>query len=679
MKRTLVLLFAGAAALAAADLPVTQVVLYKHGIGFFERAGRLAPGESARLEFNASDMNDVLKSLTIEERGGGKIAGLRYDSMDPLSHALEAFPFHIADSQALSGLLDQLKGARVELKLGDRAVSGVVVGARLTAATNTQPEREQLTLLMDDGELHSLDLGAANGIRFGDAHLQQQFKDYLAMVATARSKDKRAVYIDASGAKEREIVASYTVPQPVWKSSYRLIFGATGQSVIEGWAMVDNTSGEDWTNVALSLVSGRPISFVSQLYAPRYVERPTADLPDDTAARPVIYEESFGLATANAPPQQPAGVAPPPPGAAPHAMRAMAARKDAGAAGEPTNGRTAGMIGALVAPSSIVSDATARELGELFEYRISQPVTIHKNESALLPFLQQKIDSRKLLIYSGGSSEHPTNAAELTNSTGKTLDGGPITVYDGGAYGGEALMETLKSGDKRLISYAVDLGTRVTQAFGGKAAVTREIHASRGVLTTRLAAEETRTYTARNVDQKAKTLIIEHPLRPGYTLLNQKPTEKTASAYRFEIALPAGETREFAVSEERVYDQSYGVTSLTPDAVLEYVRNRELSDAARRQLQQIADQKRQVADNAAALADAAAQGSLLTGDETRIRQNIASLNSVSGQQQQVQNYARQLEETERQIAALRDKQAELRKRKTALETALAGLIDALTF
>jgi chaperonin cofactor prefoldin len=667
MKRILALLLCGAAALAAADLPVTQVVLYKHGIGFFERSGRLAPGEAARLEFNASDMNDVLKSLTIEERGGGKIAGLRYDSMDPLSHALEAFPFQIGDAQPLSGLLDQLKGARVEIKLGDRTVTGVVVGGRMTAATNTQPEREQLTLLMDDGEVRTLDLGAANGLRFGDARLQSQFKDYLAMVATARSKDKRAVYIDAAGTKEREIVASYTVPQPVWKSSYRLIFGATGQPVIEGWAMVDNTSGEDWTNVALSLVSGRPISFVSQLYAPKYVQRPTADLPDDAAARPVIHEGDFE-ATLKVPP-------PPPPAAA--APRAFMAHK-----GEAL-GISGGVLGSImtnaVAPSSIVSDATAREMGELFEYRISQPVTIHKNESALLPFLQQKIDSRKLLIYSGGSSEHPTNAAELTNSTGKTLDGGPITIYDGGAYGGEALMETLKSGDKRLISYAVDLGTRVTTAFGGKAAVTREIHANRGVVTTRLAAEETRTYTARNVDQKAKTLIIEHPLRPGYTLLNQKATEKTSSAYRFEIALAAGATREFAVSEERVYDQSYAVSNMTPDAMLEYVSNRELSDAGRRQLQQIAAQKRQVADNATALNDAAAEVTSLTNDETRIRQNIGSLNGVSGQQQQVQNYARQLDEHERQLAALRDKQAELRKQKTALEAGLAGMIDALTF
>ena len=167
----------------------------------------------------------------------------------------------------------------------------------------------------------------------------------------------------------------------------------------------------------------------------------------------------------------------------------------------------------------------------------------------MLPFLQQPIDARKLLIYSDHSSQHPTNAAELTNTSGKTLDGGPITVYDGGAYGGEALMETLKAGDKRLISYAVDLGTRITEAFGSKQALVREIHASRGMLTTKLAAEETRTYTIRNVDQKAKTLIIEHPLRPGYTLLNQKPAEKTPAT--LPLRNPAGRRRHAGIRGHR--------------------------------------------------------------------------------------------------------------------------------
>jgi hypothetical protein len=688
MKNVLVSLLLSAAAVLAADLPVKQVVLYKHGVGFFERSGTLGPGESARLDFNASDMNDVLKSLTLLDSGGAKISGLRYDSMDPLSHKLAEFPFQIQGGQSLAAMFDQLKGARVELKLGADTVAGVIVTGRVVEGTDKQAEREYLTLMLDSGDMRTVDLGAASSIRFPDPKLQGQFKDYLAALAAARSKDKRSVYIDSSDAKSRDVVASYMIPTAVWKSSYRLIFGAKGQPTLEGWAIVDNTTGEDWTKVQLSLVSGRPISFVSQLYAPKYVNRPGAELADDAAARPVVHDESFtidgslkggvigGIA---------GGVGGMGGGggsgrggrsvgslnsamAAPMAQPSMQMYGDAFAAKSPE-----------VAPSTIVTSASTGELGELFEYRVGQPVTIRRDESAMLPFLQEAIDSRKLLIYSDHSSQHPTNAAELTNSTGKTLDGGPITVYDGGAYGGEALMETLKAGDKRLISYAVDLGTRITEAFGSKAAVVREIHANRGVMTVKQAMEETRTYTIRNVDQKAKTLILEHPLRQGYTLLNQKPSEKTASAYRFEIALAADKSQEFPVNEERVFDSVYQVTNVTPDFLASYIQNRTLSDAGRHQLQRISDEKSQIAENDRALEDNRNQIRDLTTDEDRIRQNINSLNNVSSQQQLVQSYAKQLDAHEQQLASLRDSQAELNKKRAALQSELNKLIDGLTF
>jgi hypothetical protein len=644
----------------AADLPVRQVVLYKHGVGYFERSGRLGAGESARLDFNASEMNDVLKSLTVSERGGGKITGLRYDAQDTLSHRLAEFPFQI--SGGMPGLLDQLKGARVELKFGNETVAGTIVTARTIPASDKQPEHDQLNLMMDTGDFRTVDLNAASSIRFTDPKLQQQFKDYLAAMSDSRNKDKRSVYIDSTDAKERDVVASYMVPSPVWKSSYRLIFGDKAPT-LEGWAIVDNTTGEDWTKVSLSLVSGRPISFVSQLYAPKYVERPTAELADDLAARPVVHQPAFEALTAGAVGGVGGG------GRRDMAKAAMPAPMPAQALA----------IRSEVAPSTVVPSATGQELGDLFEYRIAQPVTIRKNESAMLPFLQQSIEGRKLLIYSDHSSQHPTNAAELTNSTGNTLDGGPITVYDAGAYGGEALMETLKAGEKRLISYAVDLGTRITEAFGSKGALVREVHAARGTLTTKFAAEETRTYTIRNVDKKAKTLIIEHPLRQGYTLLNQKPKEKTATTYRFEVALAPDSSQEFVVNEERVYGQETMVTNISPDILVSYIQNRNLSDAARRQLERIASQKRQIAENDRALQDTDSEIRSVTQDEDRIRQNIGSLNNVSGQQQLVQNYARQLDAHEQQLAQLRDKQADLQKKKTALQGELDRLIEALSF
>jgi len=686
MRNVLLSLLLAAAVAQTADLPVKQVVLYKHGVGFFERSGTLGPGESARLDFNASDMNDVLKSLTLTDSGGGKISGLRYDSMDPLSHKLAEFPFQIEGGQSLAAMFDQLKGSRVELKLGNDTVAGAIVSGRLVAGTDKQAEREYLTLMLDSGEMRTVDLGAATGIRFPDAKLQSQFKDYLGALSAARSKDKRSVYIDSSDAKQRDVVASYMIPAAVWKSSYRLIFGEKGQPTLEGWAIVDNTTGEDWTKVQLSLVSGRPISFVSQLYAPKYVQRPGAELADDAAARPVVHDEAFavdgavngrlGVGSGNARGMMAKSAAPAPPPRAQGAYGASAGMQMSEQLGDSVDSIS---VFRAVAPSTIVASASAGELGELFEYRIAQPVTIRKDESAMLPFLQQAIDGRKLLIYSDHNSQHPTNAAELTNSTGKTLDGGPITVYDGGAYGGEALMETLKAGDKRLISYAVDLGTRITEAFNSKAAVVREVHANRGMMTVKSAMEETRTYTIRNVDQKGKTLILEHPLRPGYTLLNQKPSEKTAGAYRFEIALASGASQEFAVNEERVFDQSYQVTNVTPDFLGVYIQNRTLSDAGRRQLQRIVDQKSQIADNDHALEDNRNQIRDLTSDEDRIRQNINSLNNVSSQQQLVQSYAKQLDAHEQQLAALRDSQAELNKKRTALQSELNKLIDGLTF
>ena len=662
----LLLLFPALLSVAwTAELPVRHVILYKHGVGYFEREGDLRSGESARLDFKPSEMNDILKSLTIEDKSGTKITGLRYDSSEPLAKQLGEFPFHIDAQKPLSSLLDQLKGARLELKFANEGVTGTIVSARATPATDRTPEREQITLLLDSGDVRTYDLAAATGVRFADAALQLQLKDYLTAVSGARSKEKRSVYIDSADTPSRRVIASYMIPAAVWKSSYRLIFPQAGEAMLEGWAIVDNTTGEDWTKVTLALVSGRPVSFVSRLYEPKYVERPAAELPEDRAQAPVVHEGAIASAAA-APP-------PPPPPAAMAAPRQFDAGRLVAPRASMANQERAEMS------SSIAATAQGRDLGELFEYRFGSPVTVRKGESAMLPFLQQKVGARKLLIYADPSSQHPMNAAELTNSTGKTLDGGPITVFDSNAYAGEALMETLKAGDKRLVSYGIDLGTRVTTRFDSQRDMVREVHLKRGMLTTRSAMQETRTYTIRNVDQKAKTLIIEHPVRPEYKLINQKPSETTTSAYRFEVKLPSGAVEKYPVTEERLYENSFAIVNQTPDFLLSFIQNKTLGDAAMKQLQRIADQKRQIASVDAELRRADEQINEIARDQDRIRQNITSLNRVSGQQEQVQKYARELANQETQLASLRDRQSELRRKKAALEDGLNQLIDTAAF
>ncbi len=673
MQRYFTSLAAIMATAMAAEIPIRQVVLYKSGVGYFARAGELKPGESARLDFKASEMDDVLKSLTIEDKSGTKISGLRYDSSEPLAGKLAEFPFQVAGHQSLSAFLDQVKGTRVELKYGAETVSGTVVSGRMLAASDKAPEREQVVLLMDTGELRTFDLAAASSIRFSDPKLQLQLRDYLGAVNQSRSKDKRSVYIDSSDVKGRQIVASYMSPTPVWKSSYRLIFGHQGEPTLEGWAIVDNLTGEDWTNIKLSVVSGRPVSFISRLYEPKFLQRPTVDLPEDRAQGPVLHEGGVDQSERL---QQFARMQKAP--APPLAMRSMM----------PSAGLGGGVIGGVLGDaaetrleiqSSLGATAEGRDLGDLFEYSFAPPITVKKNESAMLPFVQQKLGARKLLIYSESYGQNPMSAAELTNSTGKTLDGGPLTVFDSGNYSGEALMETLRPSDKRLISYAVDLGTRITTKFDSTRDLVREIHANRGIVTTRIAMQETRTYTVRNVDAKPKTLIIEHAQRPGYTLLSAKPAETTASAYRFEVKLQPSAVEKFPVSEERIYDNTTAVLGMTPDALAAFIQNKALPQSAQRQLQEIADLKRQIADNDQRLHQTEADMNDVIRDQDRIRQNIGSLNNVSGQQDQVQKYSRQLADQETKLASLRDAASEFRKKKTALESSLNGMIEKLAF
>jgi len=665
MRRFPFLMAAFVATALAADIPIHEVVLYKSGVGYFERGGLLRAGESGRLDFKASDMNDVLKSLTISEQNGGKVTGLRYDSSEPLDKKLAEFPFKIDGQASVALFLDQMRGAKVELKYGAETISGTVVSGRIVKADDKQPEREQLVALLDSGELRMLDLAAASSIRFADPKLQVQLRDYLSVVNQSRSTDKRSIYIDSSDAKERQIAAGYMIPTPVWKSSYRLIFNEKSEPTLEGWAIVDNTTGEDWTNVRLAVVSGRPVSFISNLYEPKYVARRTVELPEDRAAAPVVYggavDEKQGVL---------AGV--PQPAAPPRAMARLGTGSGGGFGGGAINGRMAG-------ESLIALNVAAEDLGDLFQYRFDTPVTVKKDESAMFPFLQQQIGARRLLIYSENYGEHPMNAAELTNATGKTLDGGPITVFDAASYAGEALVNTLKAGDKRLISYAVDLGTRVTTQFDSSREMVREIHVNRGLLTTRAAMDETKTYTIRNVDQKPKTLIIEQAQRPDYKLLGQKPSETTTNAYRFEVKLGADGTEKFPVAEERVYVTTTAVSSLTPDDLLAYVQNKALSDTGRRQLQQIASAKRQIADFDNQIRQLDSNANTIVSDQNRVRQNIESLNRVSGQQDQVQKYARQLATQESELAGLRDQLSDLKKQKAAQESSLNALIETLDF
>ncbi|MGC2662354.1 MAG: hypothetical protein WA324_30690 [Bryobacteraceae bacterium] len=655
-----------------AEIPVKEVILYKHGIAFFEREGSVPAGDEARLDFKSADMNDILKSLTVSEDGGGRVRGVRYDSNESLDQQLAAYPFVLGQQERLSTLLDGMKGAHIELKYGDGPIKGQIIGARSIEAESVAEKRamhEQVTLLLDSGDVANYNLDTITSLRLLDPRLQEQLKQYLKAVAQSRAKDIRSVYIDSTAAGERQLRISYISPTAVWKSSYRLTLGEA--PTLEGWAIVDNTTGDDWNNVKLAVVSGRPISFISLLDTPRYGQRQVAELPEDRAAGPVVYGGSQGMGIQGATGDAggtvggvlggvlsgiPSAAPPPPP---PQAIQRAA--------------------GAFYAPSTIVEGATGETLGELFEYSFATPVTIKKNQSAMLPFLQDKIAARKLLIYSNSNSEHPVNAAELTNNTGKTLDGGPITVYDDGAYAGEALVETLKAGDKRLIGYAVDYGTRITQEYGTGKRRTLEVHASEGIVHVRYSERDTHTYTIHNVDAKPKTVIVEQDNPSEYLVLSPKPYERTNKANRFEVKVPANGNQILKVEYERLTFDAQSVSDATSDWLQAIVVNRELNERGNAQLQAIGAIKEQIIQTEHQLATARSQSNDLDGDQTRLRQNIDSLNRVKGEEDLVRKYSGQLSDNEVELPKIRGQIRDLEQRKADLEKQQRELIQKLDF
>jgi regulator of replication initiation timing len=656
---------------ADTSLPVRRVVLYKHGVGYFEREGKLAGSGDVTIEFKALQMSDVLKSLTLLGAGGA-VTGISYEASDPLSEQLKEYNFTLPKEASIGQVLDQFKGAQLAVRL---AAGGEVRGGILGVhrAQVDKSDTEVIALLLDGGELCSVSLREAAGLKLEDPRLQKELETYLRLVSSAQRRDLRLLRIHPGAA--RELAIGYVVEAPVWKTSYRLVLDPKkpGEALLQGWAIVDNTTAEDWKGVTLALVSGLPVSFTQNLYQAHYVRRPNVPLPSEMAAAPQAHEGS--LIT-----EQRAEVA---------AVAPMSKALRARAADQPMAGMVGGLVAAPAPPrladaidyaASIAVASTGRELGELFEYRIDRPVDIPRNQSAMIPFVQTSVKAERVLLYTpGAAGEHPYDALLMENTTGKTLDGGAITVIEGNQYAGEALVETMKTGDNRPVSFAVDLGTRISTVFDSRQNEVFSVKVRRGTVFTRARNVEIRTYTVRNTDTRARKLVVEHPVRPGWKLVGDaKPFETTARHYRFRIELPAQQTVKLPVQEEYEISSSILLTNLTPELLADYVRNKALSPAAQKQLDQMFAVKEQIVTAQKDVQARQEEINELFRDQERLRQNISNLRGVPGQDAQVNAYASKLTAQEKQLEAKNAALSEARGRLRQLQAQLDKLMNSLT-
>jgi hypothetical protein len=466
---------------AATRLSVKRVVLYKNGVGYFEHSGRIRGKQEVAVQFTTAQLDDVLKSLTVIDSAGGQIAGVSYNSLAPLSKRLSTLRVPLGEETTLADFLRVLRGTRIEARNGTHLAVGRLLSVERREQTRdgeVVSVTELVSLVTDTGEVRTFELTPATSIRIADGELKEDVARYLALLASAREQDLRRMTIATTGTGDRDLLVSYISEVPIWKSTYRLVLPTKpgAKPLLQGWAIVDNTVGEDWEGVELSLVAGTPQSFLQALSQPYYGRRPTVALPESAMLTPQTHEATLagGAEIAEitvAPDTVPLAISPGVAGGVPGGVMsgqigavaggpyadARSEYKVGGGVGASGGGGIGGgtfRVGGADALAAQQAAATPYDFGDMLEYRLKERVTIRKNESALVPILQAHLDAEKVSIWNGDGRAR--RAVWLTNSSGVTLDGGTFNVLDNDAFAGEGLMSALKPGEKRLLTYALD-------------------------------------------------------------------------------------------------------------------------------------------------------------------------------------------------------------------------------
>ena len=562
MRRTMMTLLIAAAltplASAAdpvAEVPVKRVVLFSGGVGYFEHEGKVTGDVTVRLMFQADQINDVLKTMSVSAEKG-TVAGVGYASSDPLLRALKSFAVDLSADPKLADLLKQLRGASVAVYAPNsvRPMKGKILGVEtqkkdvIAAGLTAVVSEAVLNLLTPEG-IRPMPMSQLGRVELTDPKLAAELDRALAVLIGSHDALRRPVDIRFVGDGERTVRIGYLVDVPVWKTSYRLDL-SPAQPKIQGWAIVENTSESDWSGVELTLVSGKPVSFITDLYKPLHLRRTIVE-PKRTATEkghPILeaeYEddEDDGWGDDDKKPKK-KGYR--------RVRHAVSADTLAGRLyGRPGEPDTSGLFCDDSLGEGVEALAEAEKVGELFRFVIKTPVSIGRRRSAMLPIIHSPIVARKVSIHDRRILDRRAmNGAYLTNDTGGKMLGGPVTVFDGQTFAGEAMLDTLVQKDRALLSYAVDLHvTTETTEKTDQTVVSAAI--DRGLLIVRLTMATTRMFEIANTDEKAREMVLRVPCRPYHKLIEPKAAEqRTADECLFKVDLPAGGTKKLVVCVE---------------------------------------------------------------------------------------------------------------------------------
>ena len=770
-----------------AKLPVRRVVLYKNGVGYFEHLGRVRGSQDVNVDFTSAQLNDVLKSLTVLDLSGGRITGVDYNSEAPLARRLATLRLSLGERPTTAEFLGALRGARLEVRSGNGPLlTGKLLSVERKTRTGAGPgwtvETDEISLITDNGEVRSVDLNASTSVRIAEKDLQVEVGRYLGLIASSRDQDVRRMTISTTGTGERNLYVSYISEVPIWKTTYRIVLPskADKKPLLQGWAIVDNTVGEDWDSVELSLVAGAPHSFIQQLSEPFYGRRRVVPLPESVQLSPQTHAATLMRGNGRL-----SGLVTDPSGAAlagasvrlldenngviaqtttesdgqysfsgvspgnyrveveqrgfrknvisglnvtsgenqfnsqlqlgsatetvtvnaeavslqtsssmisEHGKLSAVANRPhvASGFGSGSGGRSFNM--ALPpppppSPASLeearemgVAAASGQELGDLFEYKLKDRVTLKKNQSALVPIAQTEIDAEKISIWNGTTgSGRPLRGLWLKNTSPLTFDGGSFSVLENEVFAGEGLTDPIKPGERRLISYATDLGLLVEASQNSQPQHVTRVKISKGVLTQVSELHERTLYIARNQDQLTRTLVIEHPARAEWQLARaaKEPDEKAPGVYRLRLEIPSKATASLPVEEVRTLATSYQLSNLDEDQIGLFVKHRTITPEMAQALAKISTQKAVVAKLEEEMENRQKDIDRIVEDQGRLRENMKALRGSAEEKALLQRYTRQLDEQETQLDVLRKRIKDTEAQRDNANAQLEKMIDDL--
>lgn len=658
-----------------ADVPVAKVVLFSSGVGYFEHAGTVRGNGSTELRFKTSQINDILKSITLQDQDGGRVGAITYPSQDPLAKTLKSFQVDITQNPTMAQLLNQLRGAKVTIQAQAEKLTGTILGVeqRRKPVERGEPVEVSVLNLISGGTIRAVELQSISNLSLDDPQLQDELSKALVALTQARDQDKKPVTINFVGSGERRVRIGYVVETPIWKTSYRLLLDdkAPGGR-LQGWAIVENQTESDWNDVSLSLVSGRPISFMMDLYQPLYATRPTVVPELFAGLRPQVYDAGIAAdrertAMTTSAPQGLGGAAP---------GRKIGYGPDGRLAVSPLSEVITTSASIMDAAASVQSIAAASKLGELFQYTVGN-VTLARQKSAMLPIITDSIELERLSIYNASVlGTNPLNGVRLKNTTGKHLLQGPVTVLDKGSYAGDARLDNVPPGQERLLSYGIDLDMVVDNTKNTQSGAVVSAKINKGLLIVDRKLVSSREYAADNKSSKDKTLVIEHPIHQGWKLVDtQKPMETTPTLYRFKGTAPAGKVTTLMVNEEVVQSETISMVTTDVAQLIRYDRTGEIPKTVRDAIAKAIQMKQAVLDVEHQITAHNQQIAEITQEQSRIRENMKT---VAPATQYYERLLTKLNEQESSIENLQKERDALTTRRDALRKQLEDYLSDLT-